>query len=50
MSLFERDPSRVADVAASYVEAGADVAMVRPERLEVGLLEPLAVALEPLLS
>jgi F420-dependent oxidoreductase-like protein len=50
VSLFERDPSRVADVAASYAEAGADAAIVRPEQLEVGLLEPLAVALEPLLS
>lgn len=46
--LFEREPSAAADTAAEYAEAGAHMAIVRPERYEVALLEPLAVALEPL--
>jgi alkanesulfonate monooxygenase SsuD/methylene tetrahydromethanopterin reductase-like flavin-dependent oxidoreductase (luciferase family) len=46
--LFEREPAAIAEQAARFAEAGADMAIVRPERYEVALLEPLAVALEPL--
>ncbi len=48
VSLFERDPAKVGDIAASYAEAGVDMAIVRPERYEPQLLEPFAVALQPL--
>jgi F420-dependent oxidoreductase-like protein len=47
VALAERDPAKVGDVVASYVDAGADMAIVRPERFEVPLLEAMAVALQP---
>ena len=30
--LFERDPARMAEKAAAFAEAGADMAIVRPEQ------------------
>ncbi len=48
VSLFESDPTKVADVAASYAEAGVDMVIVRPARYQPELLEPLAAALAPL--
>jgi alkanesulfonate monooxygenase SsuD/methylene tetrahydromethanopterin reductase-like flavin-dependent oxidoreductase (luciferase family) len=50
VSLFERNPERLPGVLEAYQEAGAHMAVVRPEQPEVGLLEELAAALEPLRS
>jgi F420-dependent oxidoreductase-like protein len=48
VSIAEHDPARIAGVVEAYVAAGADMAVVRPARYEVGLLESFAAALEPL--
>jgi F420-dependent oxidoreductase-like protein len=50
VSLAEHDPARLPDVVRAYGAAGAHLAIVRPDRPEVGPLEDLAAALEPLRS
>jgi F420-dependent oxidoreductase-like protein len=46
----ESEPAAVAERASAFGEAGADMVLCRPARMEVELLERLATELEPLTS